>query len=71
MRALKMRKQNEIVTVEVHGQILDEMAFGSYHEAAGYKQSVRRWAREKGVIVSIRSMRPSLGQLFPVTANAV
>ena len=71
MRALKMRKQNEIVTVEVHGQILDEMAFGSYNEAAGYKESVRRWAREKGVIVSIRSVRPGAGQIFSATAHAV
>ena len=71
MRALKMRKQNEIVTVEVHGQIIDEMAFGSYNDAAGYKQSVRRWAHEKGVIVSIRSVRPNTGQLVPVTAHAV
>ena len=71
MRALKIRKQNEIVTVEVHGQILDEMSFGSFNEAEGYKQSVRRWAREKGVSVSIRSVRPSVGQFVPATAHAV
>jgi hypothetical protein len=71
MRALKMRKQNEIVTVEVHGQIIDEMAFGSLNEAEGYKRSVRRWAQEKGVIVSIRSVRPCIAQIVPVTAHAV
>jgi hypothetical protein len=71
MRALKIRKQNEIVTVEVHGQILDEMSFGSFNEAEGYKRSVRRWAKEKGVIVCIRSVRPSAGRFGPVTAHAV
>jgi len=71
MRGLKPRRQNEIVTIEVHGQLLDEMAFGTAHEAESYKQSVRRWAREKGVIVNIRSVRPTPGQWAPGAAQAV
>ena len=71
MRGLSTRKQNEIVMVEFHGQIIDQMAFGSFHEAEGYKQSVRRWAREKGISVSIRSVRPGAGQFVSVSAHAV
>lgn len=59
------RKQSEIVSVEVHGQLLDEMSFGSFEAAEGYKQGVRRWAREKGVIVNIRSARAQ--QATPIT----
>ncbi len=64
-------KQSEIVTVELHGQLLDEMSFGSFEEAQGYKQGVRRWAREKGVIVNIRSVRPQPAMPSPMAAHAV
>jgi hypothetical protein len=64
-------KRREIVTVEVHGQLLDQMSFGSSAEAEGYKQSVRRWAREKGVIVNIRSVRPQLEGPVPMAVRAV
>ena len=65
------RKQSEIVSVEIHGQLLDEMSFGSFEAAEGYKQGVRRWAREKGVIVNIRSVRPQAEGLLPTAVRAV
>jgi hypothetical protein len=65
------RKQSEIVTVEVHGQLLDQMSFGSSAEAEGYKQGVRRWAREKGVIINIRSERPQMESPFSIAARAI
>jgi len=65
------RKQSEIVTVEVHGQLLDQMSFGSSAEAEGYKQGVRRWAWEKGVIVNIRSVRPQRDGPVPIAARAI
>ncbi len=71
MQAPWTSKQSEIVTVAVHGQLLDEMSFGSFEEAEGYKQGVRRWAHEKGVIVNIRSVRPQLERPVTMAVRAV
>jgi hypothetical protein len=51
------RNQEQTVTVEVHGQVLDHMSFSDHEQAEGYKQAVRRWAREKGIIVGIWTRR--------------
>ena len=65
------RKQSEVVSVEVHGQLLDQMSFCSFDAAEGYKQSVRRWAREKGVIVNIRSVRAPQVSPIAIASQAV
>jgi hypothetical protein len=53
----KNNAQYETVTVSAHGRVLERMSFASADEAEGYKRNVRRWAREKGIIVGIWSQR--------------
>jgi hypothetical protein len=56
------------VVVDLRGTELDRVSFESSEEAEGYKRGVRRWAREKGIIVGVRSERPEA--FWPTSAQA-
>ncbi len=75
MRDFQAINDVETVTVEVHGQLLDRVSFESTAQAEGYKAGVRRWAREKGILVGIWSHRPfqnlSLGAPAALAAGSL
>jgi hypothetical protein len=69
MRTPWSKAEFEMVEVEVHGRLLDCMSFESREEAEGYKRGVRQWAREKGILVAIRTHR-AYQQILPQVAGA-
>jgi hypothetical protein len=75
MRDRKTTDDIEIVSVEVHGRLIDSVSFMSPAQAEGYKAGVRRWAREKGILVGIWSHRTlqdiSLGAPAASAAGAI
>ena len=57
MRGLMMADQMETVVVTVRGRVLDSASFRVKAEAEAYKRNVRRWAFEKGIVVTLWSGR--------------
>lgn len=68
MWSLKNRAEYETVTVSAHGRVLERMSFATTNEAEAYKRNVRRWAREKGVIVGVWSQRDGTAGIWPSSA---
>jgi hypothetical protein len=57
MREPRKKSEIETVIVEVRGQLLDRLSFPTRDQADSYKRAVRRWAREKGILIGIWSRR--------------
>jgi hypothetical protein len=55
----------ETVFVTLAGKILDLASFAKSADAERYKAAVRRWARERGLSVLIRSQAAEVGTPLP------
>ena len=62
------RSEIQTVLVTTAGRALDRVSFAGKAQAEAYKRGVRRWARERGVAVQVRSQVVSTVRGLPIAS---